>query len=184
VKLAKYSVAWTALAAATLALPAASFARPPEFRLPEFSHLRAKATETVDVDVGGMLLGLARWVTRKEREHDPHLQILDDIDSVKVRSYKFDSDHAYTKADVDSVRSQLKGPEWNAMVQMHKRDAQEDVDVFICVDDNKTCGLAVIATQPRELTVVHIAGSIDIDRLSQLEGEFGIPKLSDAPEKY
>jgi hypothetical protein len=184
VKPAKYSVAWAALAAAALALPAASFGRPPEFRVPEFTHLRAKATETVDVDVGGLLLGLARWVTREEREHDPHLQILDDIDSVKVRSYKFDSDDAYTKADVDSLRSQLKGPEWNAMVQMHKRDAQEDVDVFICMDGNKTCGLAVIATQPRELTVVHIAGRIDIDRLSQLEGEFGIPKFSDQPEKH
>lgn len=182
VKLAKYSVAWTALAAATLTLPSVSFSRPPEFRVPEFAHLRAKAAETVDVDVGGLLLGLARWVTREERKHDPHLQILDDIESVKVRSYRFDSDDAYTKADVESVRSQLKGPEWNAMVQMHKRHAKEDVDVFICVEDNKACGLAVIATQPRELTVVHIAGDIDIDRLSQLEGEFGIPKLSHQPE--
>jgi len=70
------------------------------------------------------------------------------------------------------------------MVQVHKRDAQEDVDVFVCVEEGgKTCGLAVIATQPREFTVVSIVGSIDIDRLAQLEGEFGIPKLSDGPEK-
>ena len=181
----KLAISAAALAAtAALALPVSTFARGPEFRVPEFSHLRARATETVDVNVGGFLLGLARMFARSEGDDDPDLRILDDIESVKVRSYKFDSDDAYSRADVESVRSQLKGPEWNAMVQMHKRDAQEDVDVFVCVEENgKTCGLAVIATQPREFTVVSIVGSIDIDRLAQLEGEFGIPKLSDGPEK-
>jgi hypothetical protein len=179
----KVAITVAALAATVIcALPERSFARGPEFRVPEFSHLRAKATETVDVNVGGFLLGLARMLTKNERENDPDLEILDDIKSVRVRSYKFDSDDAYTRADVEAVRSQLKGPQWNAMVQVHKREAQEDVDVFVCVEDNKTCGLAVIATQPREFTVVSIVGSIDIDKLSHLEGEFGIPKLSDGPE--
>ncbi|HUQ08856.1 MAG TPA: DUF4252 domain-containing protein [Steroidobacteraceae bacterium] len=179
----KVAITVAALAATViLALPGRSLARGADFRVPEFSHLRAKASETVDVNVGGFLLGLARMFTSAEdRENDPDLRILDDIKSVRVRSYKFDSDDAYTKADVDAVRSQLKGPQWNAMVQVHKREAQEDVDVFVCVEDNKTCGLAVIATQPREFTVVSIVGSIDIERLSQLEGEFGIPKLDDGP---
>jgi hypothetical protein len=180
VKSAKHSLARAAALAAAVALtlPAASFARTPEFRVPDFAHLRARATETVDVNVGGFLLGLARMFTQEDRKTDPDLAILDEIKSVKVRSYKFDSDGAYSKADVDAVRSQLRSPQWNAMVQVHKRDSKEDVDVFICVEDNqKTCGIAVIATQPREFTVVSIAGSIDIDRLGQLEGEFGIPKL-------
>lgn len=179
-KSAKHSVARAAALAAAIALtlPAASFGRTPEFRVPEFAHLRARAAETVDVNVGGFLLGLARMFTREERKTDPDLAILDEIKSVKVRSYKFDNDGEYSKADVDAVRSQLRSPEWNAMVQVHKRGSQEDVDVFICVEDNqKTCGIAVIATQPREFTVVSIAGNIDIDRLAQLEGEFGIPHL-------
>jgi hypothetical protein len=137
----------------------------------------------VDVNVGGFLLGLARMFTKDERETDPHLAILDDIKSVKVRSYKFDNDGEYSKADVDAVRSQLRSPAWNAMVQVHKRDSREDVDVFVCVEDNKTCGLAVIATEPREFTVVSIVGNIDIDKLAQLEGEFGIPKLGDKSGK-
>lgn len=178
-KIAKQSVAWTALAAAiALALPATSLGRAPELKVPDFSHLRAKAYETVDVDVGGFLLALARAVTKNEREQDPNLRILDDIKSVKVRSYKFDSDDAYSKADVDSVRNQLRSPEWNSMVKIHKRDAQEDVDVFVCMDEEKACGLAVIATQPREFTVVSIVGNIDIDRLADLEGQFHIPKVS------
>ena len=171
-----------ALAAAALALPATSFARTPEFKVPDFSHLRARATETVDVNVGGLLLGLARWVTREERDSDPSLKLLEDIESVKVRSYKFDSDGAYTRADVEAVRSQLRGPAWSALVQVHRRDSSEDVDVFVCVEENRTCGLAVIATQPREFTVVSIVGSVDIDRLAELEGQFHIPKVSHDPE--
>jgi len=173
----KLAITAAALAATAFAIPT-TFARTPEFRIPEFSHLRSKAVETVDVNVGGFLLGLARAFTKEERKTDPELRILDDIKAVKVRSYKFDSDDAYSKADVESVRGQLKGPEWNSLVQVHKRDGQQDVDVFVCVEDNKTCGLAVIATEPREFTVVSIVGSIDIDKLAELEGEFGIPKLS------
>jgi hypothetical protein len=170
-------------ATAALALPVASFAQAPEFKVPNFPHLRSRASETVDVNVGGFLLGLARMFTRNERENDPDLEILDDIKAVHVRSYKFDSDGEYSKADVDSVRNQLKGPEWNAMVQVHKR-GEEDVDVFVCVEQSgKTCGLAVIATEPREFTVVSIKGSIDFDKLGELEGEFGIPKLHDSPSE-
>jgi len=187
VKLATHSVALAAALAATasLAFPVSSFARGPEFRIPDYSHLRARATETVDVNVGGFLLGLARMFTSKEdRQNDPDLKILDDIKSVKVRSYTFDSDGVYSKADVDAARAQLKGPEWNQMVQVHKRDAQEDVDVYVCIEEGgKTCGLAVISTEPREFTVVSIVGSIDIDKLGNLEGEFGIPKLSDDAAK-
>jgi predicted nucleotidyltransferase len=97
-----------------------------------------------------------------------------------VRSFKFDEDHAYSKADVDAVRRQLDGSHWNAIAQIHKREPREDVDVYICMEDGKPCGITVIAAQARELTFVNIVGSIDIDRLAQLQGEFGIPDLSQA----
>lgn len=160
---------------AAFALPAS--AATPEIRIPDFGHLRSKATETVEVSVGGFLLGIARALTRKEAEHDPDLKILQDIKAVKVRSFKFDSDHAYSKDDVDAVRKQLRGPEWNAIAQIHKREPQEDVDVYICMDEGKACGITVIAAQARELTFVNIVGSIDIDRLAELHGEFGIPDI-------
>jgi hypothetical protein len=179
----KFSLCLAALTAAALAQPVTGLAATPEFRIPDYSHLRSKASETVDVDVGGFLLGLARMITRHEADQDPALRLLQDIKSVKVRSYTFDTDEGYSRADVEAARRQLKGPEWNALVQVHKRDAQEDVDVYVCVEDSgKTCGLAVIATQPREFTVVSIVGSIDIDRLAELEGEFGIPKVGWNPD--
>ena len=39
-------------------------------------------------------------------------------------------------------------------------------------------GLAIIAAEPKELVIVNIVGPIDLEKLSQLEGIFGIPDLN------
>ena len=38
-------------------------------------------------------------------------------------------------------------------------------------------GLAVLATDPKEITVVNIVGPVDLEKLSELEGNFGVPVL-------
>jgi hypothetical protein len=167
--------------AAALTLPSASFAASPELRIPDLDHLRSKASETVDVDVGGFLLSIARMVTREERDSDPALKILDDIKSVKVRSYKFDRDDAYSPSDLDSLRQQLRNPMWSTIAQVHKREPREDTDVFMCMEDGKSCGIAVISAQARELTIVNVVGTIDFDKLGELRGQFGIPEVSQNP---
>ena len=60
-------------AAATLALPLASFGRTPEFRVPDFSHLRARAAETIERNAVAMaqliedLLDVSRIISGKMR---------------------------------------------------------------------------------------------------------------------
>jgi hypothetical protein len=39
-------------------------------------------------------------------------------------------------------------------------------------------GLLVISAEPKELTVVNIIGQIDIENLSELGGNFGIPHIT------
>ena len=43
--------------------------------------------------------------------------------------------------------------------------------------NDKISGIAVIATEPTHLTIVNIVGPIDLEKLSALEGNFGIPEL-------
>jgi hypothetical protein len=38
-------------------------------------------------------------------------------------------------------------------------------------------GLALLAADPKELTIVNIIGPVDLEKLSELEGQFGIPEL-------
>ena len=35
----------------------------------------------------------------------------------------------------------------------------------------------MLASDLKEITVVNIIGNVDLDKLSQLEGQFGIPEL-------
>ena len=177
----KFRALAAALAVTTLALPIPGFGVEPELNIPNFSHLRLKATDSVDVTLDGFLMRVARKFAAShaaDNAHDEAVTLLQDIKSVRVRNFTFDTDNAYSKADIDSVRKQLQGPGWSALVQVHKR-GDEDVDVYVCLEDDKVKGLAVIASEPREFTIVNIVGSIDLDKISQLEGEFGIPSMSE-----
>jgi hypothetical protein len=179
----KLAISLAALAAAaSLALPAR--AADPELRIPSFAHLRDKASDSVDMTIDGFLMRIARKFAAKGAEDEDNaedraaLELLSNIKSVRVRNFEFETDDAYSQADIDSVRKQLSGPGWSPLVQVHKREPREDVDVYICMENGKTTGLAVIASEPREFTIVNIVGSIDIDKIAQLEGQFGIPRVS------
>ena len=177
----KFSRSLAALGlAAALALPGQAIADP-ELKIPDFSHLRHKAVDSVDMTIDGFLLRIASKFARADSE-DPQsaaaADLLQGLKSVRVRNFTFDSDDAYSRADVDSVRKQLIGPGWSQLVQVRKREPQEDVDVYLSMDGEKINGLAVIASEPREFTIVNIVGSIDIDKIGKLGGQFDIPQLS------
>jgi len=168
---------------ALFALPVVCLGATPRLDLPSFNHLRAKANDSVNITIGGPLL---RLVSRMAADHgggadeesQAALSILSDVSTIQVRNFSFDEDDAYSMADVDSVRKQLDAPCWNHLVQQQKRAAREATDVFMCLEDGKVKGIAVIASEPREFTIVNIIGDIDIDKLSKLEGQFGIPRVA------
>jgi hypothetical protein len=171
-------------ATAALALPMGAASAQPELKIPDFAHLRGKATDSTDITLDGFLLRIAKKFAAADaadNAHDEALTLLQDIKSIRVRNFTFDSDDAYSTSDIDSVRRQLQSPGWSALVQVHKREPREDVDIYVCLDGEKVKGLAVIASEPREFTIVNIVGSIDIDKIAQLEGQFGIPEVSENP---
>jgi hypothetical protein len=178
----KFPAFLAATATALLVLPMASFAVSPRLDIPNFNHLRAKANDSVNVTLGGPLL---RFVSRlaasddtADEQQKAAVDLLQEISSVQVRSFKFNEDGAYSMADIDAVREQLNAPGWTRLVEQHKREPREDTDVFMCLEDGKIKGIAVIASEPREFTIVNVIGNIDIDKLSKLEGQFGIPKVA------
>lgn len=166
--------------AATLALglPMTSAAAGPELRIPDFGHLASRARDSVDITLDGFLLRLAQKFAAADGESADELAILRDIKSVRVRNFEFDSDDAYSRDDVESVRKQLAGPGWSPLAQVHRRESQEHVDVFLNMSGDRIMGLAVIASEPRSFTIVNVVGNIDIDKLAKIEGQFGIPRVT------
>ena len=104
-------------------------------------------------------------------------QYIRDSDSPEQKARGEKLKAAYDRWRIHSVRKQLAAPGWSALAQVHRRDDQEDVDVYVNTDGDKILGLAVVASEPRSFTIVHIVGNIDIDKLAKIEGEFGIPRI-------
>jgi len=169
------------MAIATLAFAPGAKGASPDLKIPDFSHLHQKAVDSVDLTVDGFLLRIAKKFAAEDAGDNDSKELgafLRDIKSIRVRNFEFDSDGAYSSADIDAVRKQLAAPGWSALVQSHKREPKEDVDVYLCMEGDKMLGLAVIASEPRSFTIVNIIGSIDIDKIAKLDGQFGIPKKS------
>jgi hypothetical protein len=169
----------TLAACAALALPVVAAAANPELKLPDFSHLRDNAIDYTDITLDGFLLKIAKhFAAHADGGDDEAVRLLSEIKSVRVRAFEFDSDGAYSSADVDAVRKQLSGNGWSALMQQRSRKDHSNVDVYLNTDGDKILGIAVIESEPRSFTIVNVVGSIDIEKFAKLEGEFGIPKTS------
>jgi hypothetical protein len=162
-----------------LLAPALAWGSPnPKLLIPSFSGLAQKATESVTITLDPALLGLAaKFLDGNDPQDAATKEVLKGLQGIYVRSYTFDKDSAYQQADIDAVRSQLAAPGWNRLVETRSRKTHADVDIYIMVDNNQAIGLALIASEPRQFTIVNIVGAIDLDKLHKLEGQFGVPKL-------
>jgi hypothetical protein len=165
--------------AATLHLACAGLAfAEPRLSIPEFESLAAKANEAVTIAMDTALLGLAaRFLSEDNPEDAAIKEVLGGIKGIYVRSYSFDNPFEYKKEDVDIVRKQLAAPGWTRLMEVRSRKEQKDVDIYISLDGERVNGLALIASEPLEFTIVNIVGSVDLDKLRKLEGKFGVPKL-------
>jgi hypothetical protein len=169
---------------AALAPAAALAAQNPQLALPSFSALAHKASESVNITLDPGLLGLAaKFLDSNDPQDAATQEVLKGLQGIYVRSYTFDKDSVYQQSDIDAVRSQLAAPGWNRLVETHSRKTHADVDIYIMVDHNQAIGLALIACEPRQFTIVNIVGAIDLEKLHKLEGQFGVPKLDIDPSK-
>jgi hypothetical protein len=149
-----------------------------QLRLPEFASLAGKASESVNVTLDANLLGIGcRFLNAQDPEEAGAKKLCTALTGIYVRHFTFDKDYAYPKGDIDGVRRQLSAPGWSRIVEARSNKENTNVDVFVLIDRGKAQGLSIIASEPREFTIVNIVGNIDLDDLHDLEGKFSIPKL-------
>jgi hypothetical protein len=151
-----------------------------DFRLPPaLDRLAAKAQATVDITLDKSLLGLAaRFLSDKDDDEVRAKRLIAGLNSINVRSYEFDAAGEYSSADVDAVRSQLQPPAWSRVVGVTSKRDSENADVYIKTESNGNVGgVVIIAAEAKELTIVHIAGSIDPAQLADLGGRWHIPRI-------
>ena len=167
---------------AALAASVVLAAPPAHLVLPDFGALAASATESVNISLDPALLGLAAgFLDSSDPDDAATKELIAGLKGIYVRSYTFGSDFAYPSAQVDQLRRQLAGPGWQRLLEAQNSRERTHVDIYVAVEAGVASGLAIIASEPREFTIVNIVGSIDLAKLRRLEGKFGIPKLDLPP---
>jgi len=162
-----------------LIITAGMVARAQDSRLQMSSldHLAAKASQTVDVSLDERLTRLAaRVLSDKDADEKAVKKLIEGIKGIYVKSFEFDADGQYVAADVEAIRSQLRGPGWTRLVNVTSKK-EGNVEVYTLFNGDQIGGLAVLVAEDRELTIVNIVGPVDLDKLAKLEGQFGVPDL-------
>src|SRR5207247_10355249 len=95
-----------------------------------------------------------------------------------VKSLELDKECAYSDEDISAIRAQIRAAGWSRIVGVRSKRERENGEVFTRMAGDKIIGLAIISAEPKELTIVNIVGPIDLDKLSDLDGEFGIPRMA------
>ena len=147
-------------------------------QLGSLDKFEARATESVDVTLDGKLLELARvFLNAKKPKEAAIKEVVAGLKGVYVKVFEFDKEGEYTASDLDTIRTQLRAPAWARMVGVKSKKDGENVEVYMTITGAQIGGIAVIATEPKRLTVVNIVGTIDLDKLVKLSGHFGIPSI-------
>jgi hypothetical protein len=146
------------------------------------ASLAQKASELIDVNLDENLLRIIpkKIVTKTDDGKAIDIgSIISGLRGVYVRSYGFNNEGEYGEANLAGVRTQLRSPGWARLVNIIKKKAGDNVhvEVYMMTATGRIDGIAIIALEPKRLTFVNIVGSIDLEKLSQLEGQFGIPEL-------
>jgi len=147
-----------------------------------FDRLEGKASDMVDLSLNSSTLQFAaRFLDSKDPDEAQVKKLIAGIEGIYVKSFEFKSEGVWTQADLDTVRNQLKGPEWMRMIRFKSAEDGENAEVFVRNEGQKITGITIISAAPKQLTVVHIAGAVDMDSLARLSGHFGLPKLELTP---
>jgi hypothetical protein len=160
----------------------AAQAQGPKLQLDQLDFLANKSSETVDIKLDERLMQTtAKFFSGKD---DADIkEALKGIKGIYVKSFSFEKEGEYSQVEVDSIVSQLHGNTWSKILTVKSKKDRENIEVYLNMVGDQITGLAVLSIEPKEFTVVNIVGPIDIEKLSKLEGQFGVPDLGIESDK-
>jgi len=148
------------------------------FDLKSLNKFAAKANDSVDVTLEGSVLQFAgKFLSDKNPDEAKIKKLVNGLKGIYVKSFEFEREGAYSDSDLAGIRSQLNGPGWSRIIGVKSKKEGENAEIYLHASGTSAGGLTIIATGPKELTVVQILGSINLDDLSELSGNLGVPQL-------
>lgn len=165
---------WSGLLAACFLLPACA-AQTPALEPSALAAMQRESVDSAHITLGPVSLGSLRFFG-SFGGHDPdsaaEIKLFHSLHSVDVRSYQFASDHTYRQADLEALRSQFTTPGWQHIIQARDRGSDGDVDIYCALKNHTIIRVVIIAAEPREFSLVNIAGTIDPGQIGMLRDGF------------
>jgi Domain of unknown function (DUF4252) len=155
-----------------------------KLQLDQLDALSGRASQTTEIKLDEHLIQItAKLFSGNDKDDQDVKELLKNLKGIYVKSFQFEKEGEYSPTEVDSVLSQLRGAGWNKIVGVTSRKSGNNVDVYIMTIGDQINGMAVVSLEPKELTIVNIVGPINLEKLSGLEGSFGVPDLELRPPK-
>jgi hypothetical protein len=121
--------------------------------------LAAKAKDKAEVTLEGSLLAQALEMVPANVKGT-----VANVRRVVFRHYEFEKTGEYLDTDLDAVRKQVSsGAGWSRVLNV--KEEHESTQIYMLSQNGKPAGFLLISAEPKELTVVHVAGSIDLASL-------------------
>jgi hypothetical protein len=159
-------------------LPVLAVAQAGKLAIPDFGDLAKKATEAVDITLDGDMLKSASHMMGAGGHHTSAggdlSDVVEGLKAITVRSFTFDKPDMYSEQEVAGVLAQVDAPGWKKIISV--RDKREHVEIHMR-ENSADGGLLIVSEEPKELTIVNIAGKINLDQLRQLQGHMGVPSM-------
>ena len=134
--------------------------------------------EVVEVSLDGSLLKFAaKFLSNDDPDQAKVKKLVAELKGIYVKTYEFKKEGEYSDADLAGIRSQLRSPGWSRIVGVHSKKDHDNAEIYLRSSGAEPGGLAIVCANPKELVVVNIVGKIDLDELSELGGNLGVPKL-------
>jgi hypothetical protein len=147
-------------------------------------HLAAKASDSVDVSLNNSMLQFAaKFLDGNDPDEAAVKKLIAGIDGIYIRSFEFKQEGAWSQADLDQVRNQMKAPDWSRIVGVKNAEDGENIEVHVCNQNGKVTGVVILVSAPKAFTVANIVGTVSLDSLADLGGHFGLPRLEQKMEQ-
>ncbi len=148
-------------------------------RLDSLERLAPKAADSVNIEIDDFLIRFAGSMLSGEDADDRTVkELIEGLRGVYVRSYEFKTEGQFADADVSAIREQLRGPGWRRVLDVEKRGIDfGDAEVYVASSGGRVEGFALLVVEPKELTVVNLVGTLDLDKLRRLADDLDFPRV-------
>ncbi len=146
------------------------------FDFKTLDKLGVNAKNKTNITLDSDMIRLAAGFMSKDSGPNSIKPLVDNLKGIYIRSWEFAKEGQYNEADLEPLRAWLKQAKWNRIVE--SREDNQSSEVYLLRNGgDRLGGVAVVAAEAKEVTIVYISGDLKPEDIAKLSGNMGIPEI-------